>query len=261
MSKSREMDTLADSASPESLARAARQLDCGSIAFTYNDPVIFMEYAVDAAQACRQQGIRSVAVTAGYICDEPREKFFRHMDAANVDLKAFSERFYYKITGAHLAPVLDTLRYLKHETDVWLEITTLLIPGENDSQGELEKLTQWVAEELGNDVPLHFTAFHPDWKMRDISPTPPETLGRARAIGTAAGLRYVYTGNVHDRAGGTTYCHHCQAPLIVRDWYVLHGWNLDEQGRCLQCATPCAGVFDGPPGNWGARRLPVSLGG
>ncbi|MDX2459253.1 MAG: AmmeMemoRadiSam system radical SAM enzyme [Gammaproteobacteria bacterium] len=261
MSKSREMDTLADRASPESLARAARQLDCRSIAFTYNDPVIFMEYAVDAAQACHEQGIRSVAVTAGYICDAPREKFFRHMDAANVDLKAFSERFYYTITGAHLAPVLETLRYLKHETDVWLEITTLLIPGENDSDAELEKLTQWVAEELGNDVPLHFTAFHPDWKMRDIASTPPETLGRARAIGAAAGLRYVYTGNVHDRAGGTTYCHHCQAPLIVRDWYVLHGWNLDDQGRCRQCATPCDGVFDGPPGNWGARRLPVSLGG
>ena len=261
MSKSREMDTLADSASPESLARAARQLDCRSIAFTYNDPVIFMEYAVDAAQACREQGIRSVAVTAGYICDAPREKFFRHMDAANVDLKAFSERFYYKITGAHLAPVLETLRYLKHETDVWLEITTLLIPGENDSDRELEELTQWVAEELGPDVPLHFTAFHPDWRMRDIASTPPQTLSRARGIGIAAGLRYVYTGNVHDPAGGTTYCHHCQAPLVQRDWYVLQGWNLDGQGRCRQCATPCAGVFDGPPGNWGARRLPVSLGG
>ena len=261
MSKSREMDTLADSASPESLADAARQLGCRSIAFTYNDPVIFLEYAVDAAQACREQGIRSVAVTAGYICDEPREAFFRHMDAANVDLKAFTERFYYKLTGAHLAPVLETLRYLKHETDVWLEITTLLIPGENDSDGELEELCQWVAEELGVDVPLHFTAFHPDWKMRDIAATPHETLARARAIGIAAGLRYVYTGNVHDRAGGTTWCHHCQAPLIVRDWYVLHAWNLDEYGRCRQCGTPCDGVFDGPPGSWGARRLPVSLGG
>ena len=261
MSKSREMDTLADSASPESLADAARQLGCRSIAFTYNDPVIFLEYAVDAAQACREQGIRSVAVTAGYICDEPREAFFRHMDAANVDLKAFTERFYYKLTGAHLAPVLETLRYLKHETDVWLEITTLLIPGENDSDGELEELCRWVAEELGVDVPLHFTAFHPDWKMRDIAATPHETVARARAIGIAAGLRYVYTGNVHDRAGGTTWCHHCQAPLIVRDWYVLHAWNLDEQGRCRQCGTPCDGVFDGPPGSWGARRLPVSLDG
>ncbi len=261
MSKSREMDTLADSASPESLADAARQLGCRSIAFTYNDPVIFLEYAVDAAQACREQGIRSVAVTAGYICDEPREAFFRHMDAANVDLKAFTERFYYKLTGAHLAPVLETLRYLKHETDVWLEITTLLIPGENDSDGELEELCRWVAEELGVDVPLHFTAFHPDWKMRDIAATPHETVARARAIGIAAGLRYVYTGNVHDRAGGTTWCHHCQAPLIVRDWYVLHAWNLDEQGRCRQCGTPCGGVFDGPPGSWGARRLPVSLDG
>jgi pyruvate formate lyase activating enzyme len=178
-----------------------------------------------------------------------------------VDLKAFTERFYYKLTGAHLAPILETLRYLKHETDVWLEITTLLIPGENDSEAELQELTQWVAAELGNDVPLHFTAFHPDWKMRDIHATPPETLTRARAIGIANGLRYVYTGNVHDRAGGTTYCHQCAAPLIVRDWYVLHAWNLDQEGRCRQCATPCAGVFDGPPGDWGARRLPVSLAG
>jgi len=261
MSKSREMDTLADRAQPEALAHAARQLGCRSIAFTYNDPVIFMEYAIDAADACREAGVRSVAVTAGYICEAPREVFFRHMDAANVDLKAFSERFYYKLTGAHLEPVLDTLRYLKHETDVWLEITTLLIPGENDSDAELEALTQWVAGELGNDVPLHFTAFHPDWKMRDVAHTPAETLTRARAIGTANGLRYVYTGNVHDRAGGTTYCHHCNAPLVVRDWYVLHAWNLDARARCLACGTACAGVFDGAPGDWGARRLPVSLAG
>ena len=259
MSKSREMDTLADRASPEKLARAARQLGCRSIAFTYNDPVIFMEYAVDAAEACREVGVRSVAVTAGYICEAPREAFFRHMDAANVDLKAFTENFYYKLTGAHLDPVLDTLRYLKHETDVWFEITTLLIPGHNDSDAELESLTQWVAAELGDDVPLHFTAFHPDWKMRDVAHTPAETLTRARAIGVANGLRYVYTGNVHDRAGGTTYCHNCSAPLVVRDWYVLHGWNLDARGRCLTCGTTCAGVFDGAPGEWGARRLPVSL--
>ncbi|NIM28660.1 MAG: AmmeMemoRadiSam system radical SAM enzyme [Gammaproteobacteria bacterium] len=259
MSKSRQMDTLADRASPATLAAAARRLGCRSIAFTYNDPVIFMEYALDAAEACREAGVRSVAVTAGYICEKPREVFFRHMDAANVDLKAFTEDFYYKLTGAHLDPVLDTLRYLKHETDVWLEITTLLIPGQNDSEAELHALTQWVAGELGNDVPLHFTAFHPDWKMRDIPATPPETLTRARSIGLANGLRYVYTGNVHDRAGGTTYCHHCAAPLIVRDWYVLHAWNLDAEGRCTQCGTACDGVFEAAPGDWGARRLPVSL--
>jgi pyruvate formate lyase activating enzyme len=260
MSKSREMDTLADSAAPETLAHAARSLGCRSIAYTYNDPVIFMEYAIDAAEACRELGIRSVAVTAGYICDEPREEFFKSMDAANVDLKAFTERFYYKLTGAHLEPVLETLRYLKHETSVWFEITTLLIPGENDSDPELQALTQWVVEELGPEVPVHFTAFHPDWKMTEHPPTPPETLTRARRIGLDNGLRYVYTGNVHDRSGGTTHCHHCAAPLVVRDWYVLHAWNLDDQGRCVRCGTPCAGVFDGPPGTWGARRLPVALG-
>ncbi|MDX1434517.1 MAG: AmmeMemoRadiSam system radical SAM enzyme [Gammaproteobacteria bacterium] len=259
MSKSREMDRLADSASPELLARAAAELGCRSIAFTYNDPVIFMEYAIDAAEACREQGIRTVAVTAGYMCAEPRAEFYRHMDAANVDLKAFTERFYYKLTGAHLEPVLDTLRYLKHETSVWFEITTLLIPGENDSDDEIDRLSAWVMDELGPDVPLHFTAFHPDWKMREHPPTPPATLTRARELAIANGLHYVYTGNVHDRAGGTTRCHGCGAALIERDWYVLHGWRLDGGGRCLDCGTPCAGVFDGPPGRWGARRLPVSL--
>src|SRR5712691_7573561 len=165
MSKSREMDTLADSANPEDLAHAAERLGCASIAFTYNDPVVFMEYAIDAADACRARGIKSVAVTAGYICAEPRVELYRHMDAANVDLKAFTERFYYKICGGALAPVLETLEYLKAESRVWFEITTLLIPDENDSDGELDQMTLCIVESLGPDVPLHFTAFHPDWKM------------------------------------------------------------------------------------------------
>jgi pyruvate formate lyase activating enzyme len=259
MSKSREMDTLADAASPEDLARAAGELGCRSVAFTYNDPVIFLEYAIDTADACRERGIKSVAVTAGYICERPREEFYRHMDAANVDLKAFTERFYHKITGSHLENVLETLQYLKHETRVWFEITNLVIPGENDSEKEFQEMTQWICETLGPDVPVHFTAFHPDWKMRDKPPTPPATLTMARNIGLKNGLRYVYTGNVHDATGGTTRCHACGKALIVRDWYVLKAWHLTDDGRCRNCGTPCAGVFDGPPGRWGARRMPVRL--
>ena len=179
ISKSREIDILGDEASPEKIARVAEELGCRSVAFTYNDPVIFLEYAVDVAQACRERGINTVAVTAGYICDEPRVEFFQHMDAANVDLKAFTDDFYKKICAAELGNVLDTLQYLKHETDVWFEITTLLIPGHNDGEEELEALTGWVVEKLGPDVPVHFTAFHPDWKMMDVPPTPPAPLTRA----------------------------------------------------------------------------------
>jgi pyruvate formate lyase activating enzyme len=259
ISKSRETDTLADAASPETIARAAGELGCKSVAFTYNDPVIFHEYAIDVAQACHERGIRAVAVTAGYQCAEPRAEFYRHMDAANVDLKAFTEDFYHKICVGHLGAVLETLEYLKHETSVWFEITTLLIPGENDSDAELHAEAQWIAEHLGPDVPLHFTAFHPDWRMLDKPSTSPKTLTRARAIAREHGLRYVYTGNVHDVAGGTTFCHVCQAPLIARDWYLLKSWGLTDDGRCEQCGTPCAGVFAGPPGHWGPRRMPVRL--
>ena len=259
ISKSREIDTLADAATPEKLATTASRLGCPSIAFTYNDPVIFMEYAIDAAQACKEVGVKTVAVTAGYICPEPRVEFYSHMDAANVDLKGFTERFYKKICGGELQPVLDTLVYLKHETDVWFEITTLLIPDENDSEQEIDDLSQWVMENLGPDVPLHFTAFHPDWKMMDKSHTPPSTLTRSRDIALKNGLRYVYTGNVHDSKGGTTHCHQCDSPVIIRDWYVLLGWRLTDDGRCLDCGTPCPGVFDGPPGEWGSRRQPVYL--
>jgi len=259
ISKSREMDTLMDRADPETIARAAQRLGCRSVAYTYNDPTIFMEYAIDVARACREHGIRSVAVTAGYMCDEPRREFYRHMDAANVDLKGFTEDFYWKVTGAHLKPVLDTLVYLKHETNVWFEITTLLIPGLNDSNEELDAMTRWGMANLGPDVPWHFTAFHPDWKMTDNRPTPPATLARARRIAMDNGMRYVYTGNVHDEDGGSTYCHGCGTKLIGRDWYVLTAWNLDESGKCRQCGTPLAGVFEAAPGNWGARRQPVRL--
>jgi pyruvate formate lyase activating enzyme len=259
ISKSREMDTLADEAPPEVIARAARELGCRSVAFTYNDPIIFLEYALATAEACHRAGIRTVAVTAGYVCEEPREEFFRHMDAANVDLKAFSNDFYRTLCGGELEPVLDTLVWLRRETDVWVEITTLLIPGANDSEEELEAMSAWVVENLGPDVPWHFTAFHPDYKLRDRPRTPSTTLSRAREIALGHGARYVYTGNVHDEAGGSTYCHACGAKLIGRDWYVLTAWNLTADGRCAQCGTPCAGVFEAKPGSWGARRMPVWL--
>jgi pyruvate formate lyase activating enzyme len=259
ISKSREIDTLADAASPEQIARAAADLGCRSVAFTYNDPVIFHEYAIDVAQACRELGVKTVAVTAGYVCDEPRAEFYKYMDAANVDLKAFTEKFYKEITIGHLQPVQETLIYLKHQTKVWFEITTLLIPGENDSERELEELTQWVAEHLGPDVPLHFTAFHPDWKMTDRPCTPPETLTLARRIAMKNGLRYAYTGNVHDQEGSSTYCAGCGRMIIGRDWYVLTAWHLTADGRCDTCGTPCPGVFQGPPGVWGAKRLPIRL--
>lgn len=259
ISKSREMDTLADQASPEMIARAAARLGCRSVAFTYNDPVIFMEYAIDVAQACRERGIKAVAVTAGYISPEPRREFFKYMDAANVDLKGFTERFYKSLCAAQLQPILDTLLYIKRETDVWLEITNLIIPGHNDSEEELEAMTQWVVEKLGPDVPLHFTAFHPDYKMMDTPHTPPGVLSRARQIALKNGARYTYTGNVHDREGGGTYCHACGQRLIGRDWHLLTDWQLDEQGRCRRCGAPCAGHFEAQPGRWGPRRQPVRL--
>jgi len=259
ISKSRAIDTLADAASPETIARAAKKLGCRSVAFTYNDPVIFHEYAIDVAQACREHGIKAVAVTAGEVCAEPRAEFYRHMDAANVDLKAFTERFYKEVCASHLEPVLETLVYLKHETDVWFELTTLLIPGENDSERELDEMTRWVVERLGPDVPMHFTAFHPDFRMTELPHTPPETLRRARQIALGNGVRYAYVGNVRDPDADSTYCHHCGGLVIGRDRYQLRCFNLTPEGRCVLCGTPCSGVFEAFPGNWGPRRLPVRL--
>jgi len=259
ISKSREIDTLADEARPEAIADAARALGCRSVAFTYNDPVIFMEYAMDVADACREAGIKAVAVTAGYICREPRTEFYRHMDAANVDLKGFTEDFYHRTCFAHLQPVLETLEYLKHETDVWFEITNLLIPGLNDSDDEIDAMTAWVVEHLGPDVPMHFTAFHPDFKMMDRPHTPAGTLSRARAIALRNGVRHAYTGNVNDALGQSTYCPGCGTRVIERDWYRLGRYRLTDDGRCETCDTRLPGVFDGPPGGWGPRRLPVNL--
>jgi pyruvate formate lyase activating enzyme len=260
ISKARESDRLQARASPEEIAAAAARAGCGPVAYTYNDPAIFLEYAVDVAKACRERGIKNAAVTAGYICPEPRRELFAHMDAANVDLKAFTEGFYHRLCTAQLRPVLDTLVYLKHETNVWLEVTTLLIPGENDAPEELEALSAWVAENLGPDVPLHFTAFHPDYRMLDKPRTPTRTLVEARRIAVSRGLRYVYTGNVHDEATQTTRCHGCGAVLIGRDWHAITAWGLTGEGQCRRCGEPCPGVFEGPPGGWGRRRRPLALG-
>lgn len=260
ISKSRETDTLADAATPEAIADAAVRLGCRSVAFTYNDPIVFLEYAGDVAVACREREIRTVAVTAGYATPRAREALVPHLDAANVDLKAFTDDFYRRVCLGELAPVLETIEYLVHETSVWVELTTLLIPGLNDADDELDAMTRWVVERLGPAVPMHFTAFHPDWKMRDRPPTPPATLTRARAIAMANGVRFAYTGNVHDVEGQSTRCPSCGALVVERDGYELGAWALDPEGRCSACGTALPGVFDGAPGSWGSRRFRVRIG-
>lgn len=257
ISKSREMDRLADRGRPEAIAKAAVELGCKSVAFTYNDPVIFAEYAMDVADACHAVGVQTVAVTAGYIHAAPRADFFAKMDATNVDLKAFTEEFYWKLTAAHLAPVLDTIKYIVHESKTWIEITTLLIPGHNDSDAEIDALTTWIVRELGPEVPLHFSAFHPDYRMMDVPRTPASTLTRARRIGLSNGLKHVYTGNVHDTEGGTTTCGSCGANVIVRDWYNILRYHLDERGRCRDCGAAIQGRFADRVGTFGPRRIPV----
>ncbi|THF63489.1 AmmeMemoRadiSam system radical SAM enzyme [Pseudothauera rhizosphaerae] len=259
ISKSRDMDRLMDAASPEEIARTAAHWGCRSVAYTYNDPVIFAEYAIDTAEACHALGIKNIAVTAGYITELARGDFFAPMDAANVDLKGFTDDFYVQLCGAHLQPVLDTLTWLAHETEVWVEITTLLIPGKNDSDAELKAMTAWIARELGTTVPLHFTAFHPDFKLTDLPATPPATLTRARNIALEAGLRHVYTGNVHDREGGTTRCTGCGEALIVRDWYEILDYRLTPDGCCTECGTRLAGRFGEYAAPFGSRRIPVAI--
>ena len=257
ISKAREHDRLVDAATPERIAELAAKAGCASVAYTYNDPVIFAEYAIDTAAACRERGIRSVAVSAGYITPEARRDFYGVCDGINVDLKAFTERFYHKLCFAHLPPVLETLRWLRHESEVWFEVTTLLIPGENDSVEEIDRLCDWFVHELGPEVPLHFTAFHPDFKMMDAGRTPPETLTRARRQAKRAGIQHVYTGNVHDGDGQSTYCDGCGKRVIERDWYHLGEYRLDDWGHCEHCGHRIPGVFDGPPGTWGRQRMRV----
>ncbi len=259
ISKARENDRLQDWATPEAVADAARRHDCKSIAFTYNDPVIFAEYAIDCAKAAHDLGVKTVAVSAGYITPEARADFYEHIDAANIDLKAFTPEFYQKLCYAEIAPVLDTLAWLKKETDVWIEVTTLLIPGRNDSPDEIQRLADWFLTNLGPETPLHFTAFHPDFKMTDLPRTPASTLKRARDIARAAGLKHVYTGNVHDADSQSTYCANCGHRLIERDWYQLGEWNLDQSGACRNCGARPAGHFEATPGDWGAKRERVIL--
>lgn len=260
ISRAHDMDRLMDQADPQQIARIAQDTGCASVAFTYNDPVIFAEYAIESAQACHARGVRSVAVTAGYIQGQGREDFFAHMDAANVDLKAFSDAFYHQYCGSHLAPVLDTLLWIRHHTTCWLELTTLLIPGLNDSAEEIAALSGWVARELGTDVPLHFTAFHPAWRMNERPATPAATLQQARYIAHSEGLQHVYVGNVHDTAGATTACTRCHAPLIVRDGYALTAYHLTADGHCPHCDEPLAGRFAPHAGGFGNRRIPLRLG-
>jgi pyruvate formate lyase activating enzyme len=259
ISKAREVEKLSATASPERVAAAALENGCTSVAFTYNDPVIFAEYAIDSALACRERGVRSVAVTAGYITARARPEFFAAMDAANVDLKAFTEGFYEKLCFARLGPVLETLEYLRHETRVWFEVTTLLIPGLNDSEAEIDRLSAWLVEHLGPDVPLHFTAFHPDYRLTDVQRTPVETCLRARRQARAHGLRYVYVGNVHAGDAESTDCASCGARLVTRDWHRLGSYAV-RAGACAHCGAELPGRFssDGP-GAWGRRRLPVAI--
>lgn len=259
ISKAREFDRLTDEATPEAIAAAAVRAGADSVAFTYNDPTIFAEYAIDVAQACRARGVKTVAVTAGYICAEPRRELYAHMDAANVDLKGFTEDFYAKVTASHLAPVLETLEYLRNETSVWFELTTLLIPGVNDSSKEIAEESKWIAEHLGPDVPLHFSAFHPDYKMRDLPPTPPATLRRAREIAMGEGLRYVYVGNVHDREADATYCPSCHRAVIERDWYEILAYHVDAAGNCGFCGAAIPGRFGATVGTFGRRRVAVQV--
>ena len=260
ISKSRETDTLCDEASPDAIAETALRHGCSSVAYTYNDPVVFLEYAVDVAAACRQRDIRNVAVTAGYISTDAREEFFSSMDAANVDLKAFTQDFYHDVCGGDLETVLDTLLYIRQHTSVWLELTNLVIPGLNDTDDEIDRMTRWIARMLGADTPLHFTAFHPDHRMRDRSATPVITLRRARDIGRKNGLRHVYTGNVGDTDGSRTLCHGCGNPIITREGYDITDWALDSSAACRVCGTLCAGVFTATPGRWGSRRQPLHIG-
>lgn len=244
MSKSKEDPKLGHQATPEQIAQIAKQEDCKSVAFTYNDPTIFFEYAIDTAKECHILGIKTVAVTAGYINPEPRVEFFKHMNAANIDLKAFNKEFYKKLCLADIEPILDTIKYVKNETDCHLELTTLLIEGYNSSEKEIAEECDWIAKNIGVDTPIHFSAFFPAYKLKNAPPTSPKTLFTAYEIAKKAGLRYIYTGNIIDDESSTTYCHNCQKAIIKRGGYRLEEYNLKNGGLCKFCGTKCSGVFE-----------------
>jgi pyruvate formate lyase activating enzyme len=260
MSKARSVELMSERATPEQIADAAVRSGCKSVAFTYNDPVVFAEFAIDTAQACHERGVQAVAVTAGYITPGARPDFFRHMDAANVDLKAFTPEFYRDHCSAEIEPVKDTLVYLARETGVWLEVTTLLIPGLNDSPEEIDRLCDWYVRALGPEFPLHFSAFHPDFKMTDFERTPTETCLRARRQALEHGLSHVYTGNVYAPESQTTYCSGCRQPIIERDGYLLRSYRL-QKNCCTACGAALSGRFaDEPPSDpWGPRRARVRV--
>jgi pyruvate formate lyase activating enzyme len=258
ISKSRQVADLSERATPEEVAAAAVKLGCSAVAFTYNDPVLWAEYAIDAAKACHERGLKTIAVTAGYITPEARPEFYSVMDAANVDLKAFTEVFYQHLCLAHLDPVLDTLKWLKHESNVWFEITNLVIPGKNDSEEEIARMSDWILRNLGDDVPVHFTAFHPDFRMQDTPPTPHETLIRARRQAMEAGIKFAYVGNVYDLDRESTYCPKCKRCLIERDWFELGVYRL-KGNQCAFCSEVIPGLFEENKGNWGRQRLPVVI--
>jgi pyruvate formate lyase activating enzyme len=240
--KARIADANSVFASPEDVIKIAKRYKAPSIAYTYNDPTIFGEYVIDVSKLAREEGIKNVMVTAGYIDRNARKDVYKYIDAANVDLKAFTETFYHKMTFSHLNDILDTLVWLKKDTDVWLEITTLLIPGENDSPEEIKLMCEWILNNLGDEVPIHFTAFHPDFKMQDRKATPPQTLDTARRIAMTLGIRYCYLGNVHNQKGETTYCPNCKEELIARDWHSILSYKIKD-GKCFKCGFKIAGKF------------------
>lgn len=258
ISKSREIEKLSERATPEDIAQAAQRMGCKSVAFTYNDPVIWAEYAIDTAKACHQLGIKAVAVTAGYITAEARPEFYSVIDAANVDLKAFTGEFYKRLCLSEIDPVLETLIWLKKESNVWFEITNLMIPEENDGADEIARMCDWILKNLGDDVPIHFTAFHPDFRLDKRPPTPAATLQRARQQALSAGIKFAYTGNVNDAKRQSTYCPACKELLIKRDWYELGTYRM-KGNRCGKCDVEIPGVFDSTKGDWGRKRLPVSF--
>ena len=241
ISNAKRADRLVGEADPQAIASAAQRKNCRSVAFTYNDPVIFAEYAIDTALECRRRDLRSVAVTAGYIEPAARSDLFSVIDAANVDLKAFTERFYRRLCRGHLDPVLDTLSYLVHETPVWVEITTLLIPGENDSEDEVRALSAWIRDELSPDIPLHFSAYRPAFELKNPA-TPAATVKRARRIARKEGLRFVYTGNIPDRDGQRTLCASCGEAVIERRGYRVEKLAI-ESGECRRCGAEVPGRF------------------
>jgi pyruvate formate lyase activating enzyme len=261
ISKARRDEALSEQTwTPARVVDLAVRSGTPGLAFTYNDPTIWAEYAIDVAKEAHARGLFTVFVTNGYIGRQAREDVYRHMDAANVDLKAFTERFYAHETLSHLEPVKETLEWLARETKVWVEVTNLVIPGLNDAEDETRALADWVVARMGPDVPVHFTAFHPDYKMLDRPPTPAATLTRARAIARAAGLRHVYTGNVHDPDGQTTFCPRCGGRVIERDWFAVRNVALAPGGACARCGERIAGVFsDGPVAPTSGRRIPLGI--